>query len=264
MRGEVRVEAPAWFVGGAVGLVISAFGFVLPFLPPHVPPNAAFGVVLTLIFLLTTIGSLRSRVIVGEDGIVVRFARERFIAFDAIAAIEKEGKGRIRIRLGSGSSEVIALSHRRERKITAKLEAERDELHRRLRSAWQAYRALRNEPCEVAATLGLAGRSGPEWRQAVARAGREPGYREGSIREEDLWRAVEDARVPQDVRAAAAAVLGRALDDDGRARIRVVSDATASPRLRVALDAAALGREEALDEALDAISSELVKHRARR
>ena len=55
-------------------------------------------------------------------------------------------------------------------------------------------------------------------------------------------------------RAGAATVLRKVLDDDGRARLRVVAEATASPKLRVAFEAASGDEEEALMQSLQELA----------
>src|SRR5262249_20710300 len=82
------------------------------------------------------------------------------------------------------------------------------------------------------------------------------GYRQSAIRDEELWRVVEDPRAPQDARAGAALLLRRSLDDAGRARVRIAADAAAAPKLRVALDAAAAGSDEAIESALADLAPE--------
>jgi hypothetical protein len=51
-------------------------------------------------------------------------------------------------------------------------------------------------------------------------------------------------------------VLKNTLDDAGRARVRVAAEATASPKLRVALESATAGADERLEEALAELGEE--------
>jgi hypothetical protein len=78
-------------------------------------------------------------------------------------------------------------------------------------------------------------------------------YRSTSMADE-LWRIVEDVAAPADARAGAAAALRGALGDEGRARLRRAADATAMPRLRIAIETAASDLD---DEALTAALAEL-------
>ncbi len=54
-----------------------------------------------------------------------------------------------------------------------------------------------------------------------------------------LWEILEDAQASATKRAAAAVALSPHLDDHGRERLRIAAQATATPKLRVALEAAA-------------------------
>lgn len=83
------------------------------------------------------------------------------------------------------------------------------------------------------------------------------GYRNATMADE-LWRTVEDDAAPSDARAGAAAALGRALGDDGRARLRAAARKTAQPKLRIAIEVAAQGgTDEKDDEALIEALSEI-------
>jgi hypothetical protein len=73
------------------------------------------------------------------------------------------------------------------------------------------------------------------------------------LREEDLWRVVEDPRASEDARAAAALLLRKSLDAPGKARVRVAAEATASPKLRVALEASISDDDAAALAALDEV-----------
>lgn len=99
-------------------------------------------------------------------------------------------------------------------------------------------------PSPAAAALMRGDRSVADWRVALGQSVAEGGdaYR-GDAATETLWRVVEDESAPRDARAGAAIALRRQLDDDGRARLRVVAE-DCEPKLRVALDAA-------LDEAIE-------------
>jgi hypothetical protein len=76
-------------------------------------------------------------------------------------------------------------------------------------------------------------------------------HRIAPVAPERLWRIVEDPSARAVARAAAAVALGARIDDEGRARLKAAADATAAPKLRIALFAAADSAEEAeLEEAL--------------
>jgi len=67
--------------------------------------------------------------------------------------------------------------------------------------------------------------------------------------EEKLWAVVEDASAKPEARASAAAAL-RVKGEAPVARLRATAEATASPKLRVALEAAASDDDAVLEQAL--------------
>ena len=87
---------------------------------------------------------------------------------------------------------------------------------------------------------GAAGRASRNGRQHSRRSeASDASYRQAAVREEDLWRVVEDPRARSGDARAAARSCWRGLDEPGKARVRVAAErATASPKLRVALEAA--------------------------
>ena len=90
----------------------------------------------------------------------------------------------------------------------------------------------------------------------AVQVGVDGGYRRAVVSDEALWRVVEDASVDEETRAGAAVALRKMLDEPGRARLRVVAEATASPRLRVALEAASGTNEGAVRESLEELVNE--------
>ena len=81
---------------------------------------------------------------------------------------------------------------------------------------------------------------------------RAPRLDSGAVPEENLWRVAEDPAAEETARVGAAVALRTRLDREGRARLLCMSDASVSPRVRVALRAAATAEgegEEALAEA---------------
>jgi hypothetical protein len=85
--------------------------------------------------------------------------------------------------------------------------------------------------------------------------GVEGSYRRAVVSDETLWRVVDDASLDARMRAGAAVALRKVLDEAGRARLRVVAESTASPRLRVALRAASNAEEKGLAESLEDLTS---------
>jgi hypothetical protein len=85
--------------------------------------------------------------------------------------------------------------------------------------------------------LARGTRTTSEWLRDVAHASDEhASFRTPAVPPDVLWRIVEDPTMVSTARAGAAIALRTGLDDEGRARLRVLADACASPRLRIALE----------------------------
>jgi hypothetical protein len=110
---------------------------------------------------------------------------------------------------------------------------------------------------EAVAQLPAPREDGAGWLRELeaVQVGIEGGYRRAIVSDEVLWRVVEDASIDEKTRAGAAVALRKVLGDEGRARLRVVAEATASPRLRVALEAASGNEEGAIAQSLDDLTA---------
>jgi hypothetical protein len=164
----------------------------------------------------------------------------------------------IRLHLVGGRDVRLYTSMRRRGTATSRIAAEhRDAVLARIGEAREAFRA-RGPAADVSALVGRGTRTRADWLAALTRLrDAEGGYRDAVVREDDLWRVVEDPSAPEDARGGAALVLRGALDDAGKARVRVAAEATASPKLRFALDAAAGdAHEENLRAALSDLADE--------
>jgi hypothetical protein len=119
---------------------------------------------------------------------------------------------------------------------------------------WAIHQALAQRDAHLADAVPLPERgsgSAKAWLEALRTVGRPGGYRaEAAPDAARLWRVVEDPTKAPSVRAAAAVVLGASLDEAGRQRLRVAAAATAAPKLRIALEAAARSDDARLTEAL--------------
>jgi hypothetical protein len=114
----------------------------------------------------------------------------------------------------------------------------------------QARTAAVGEHAEATPLLLRGARTVERWVTDLRALG--PGASEyrAPVSPDRLWEMVEDAAADPTARAGAAVALGPSLDDNGRARLRVVAQATASPKLRVALDAACGRDDDRLERAL--------------
>jgi hypothetical protein len=137
-----------------------------------------------------------------------------------------------------------------------KLLAEHDALAERIREAMEA--APNAAPALEPALLTRRGRTAAEWHAAlrglVARA--EGGMRAAPVLPEQLWACVNDPSAEPAMRAGAAAVLATEAAPETRERLRVAARLVAQPRLRVVLEAAADGRDDALTAALARVEDE--------
>jgi hypothetical protein len=110
---------------------------------------------------------------------------------------------------------------------------------------------------EAVAQLPAPRADGAGWLRELdaVQVGAEGSYRQAVVSDEVLWRVVQDASLDEKTRAGAAVALRKVLGDEGRARLRVVAEATASPRLRVALEAASGGADGEIADSLEELTA---------
>ncbi len=106
-----------------------------------------------------------------------------------------------------------------------------------IEDALTAYRERQGEAPQV--DVGRGQDSRRQWLERLrALASPEHRYREAPPNRAELLSAAADPRAEPTARAGAAALLHADLAQDERARLRIAADETASPRLRIALEAA--------------------------
>jgi hypothetical protein len=209
----------------------------------------------TMIFLpilLYVAAAWRSKVTVGVDGILTRWLWwRRFIPMSKLTGAWAEDDHTIRLGLEGGESHALYTAPRRRGGAGNPFTIQhRDAVLARIKEAREAF-AAHGAGADVSALVARGTRPLTEWIESLKRLSkREGGYRDAVVREEDLWRLVEDPAAPEDARAGAALLLRQNLDEPGKARVRVAAEATVSPKLRVAFDAAAAESDAALEEAL--------------
>ena len=138
-------------------------------------------------------------------------------------------------------------------------------IEERIQEAMETYR--RGDAEGDAALVRRNGRDLGAWINALRSlgAGSNADLRTAPLPRERLFRIVESPTAAAGERAAAAVALGTELDEEGRARLRSAAEATAAPKLRIAIEqAAASADEEALREALSALESEPEEKQAAR
>jgi hypothetical protein len=215
--------------------------------PPEILPLLAIPVALLF--------AVPSRIVVGIDGLLVTWLwQKRFIPMSDIRSVLPDRDRTIRILRNDGTEETLYTSGaRKHRSWSESAERHRDAVYARIHEALYAFR----ESAAVAEITGLLRRGErpvPAWvallRQLRAKEG---GYRDVAVRADDLWHVLEDPSAP----AGAAFILRHGLDNPGKARVRVAAEATASPKLRVALEAAFGTEDEAeAEEALSELAAE--------
>ncbi len=133
-------------------------------------------------------------------------------------------------------------------------ESEAELVRERIEEAKEARAAAKGAPAE--ALLARDGREVRSWVQAL-RGLLAPDARQyrDAIDLSTLLASVEDLAAPPEVRAAAAVALPSPLDEPTRARLRVAIDTAADPRLRIALEAAEVGDEDRIEDALGALTA---------
>jgi hypothetical protein len=227
---------------------------------------------LVLELLVVAFLFLPTRLDVGADVIVLRwFGRRRVIGYEDIEVVHRFerslGQSRtvgLSIRLRTGEEVVVPITGRtRDGPNPNAVEV----VQERIREALKTHRA--GGAAADAALLRRGGRGIGEWVATLRTvgAGANVDMRTAPFPRERLFRIVEDPACASSDRAAAAIALGADLDDEGRARLGAIAQATAAPRLRIAIEKAAsavpLGElEDALAE-LQADEDERVASQSR-
>ncbi len=210
------------------------------------------------ILIFAVLSLLPSRVTVGADGVEIRwFGWRRFVRHRDIvnAAQYVTGLGNSRytgvsLTLESGEEVRIPIGQARSVDDRTRIVLERSQ---------EAAAEGNVEHAELdPAILARGDRDVGDWMRALRSlgAGANATMRTAPIEAERLWRIVEDPAGPPLARAAAAVALTADPAADSRRRLRAAAEATAAPRLRVAIDAAASHDEQALKEALAELESE--------
>jgi hypothetical protein len=238
-----------------VGMAACFLGFVRV-LGPH-PSTFAFAMLGATILAGVVLAVAPTRLDVGADGIALRWlGRTRFIAYEDIEGVARYARdwGRSKIY---GLSIVLRSAEEVLVPISMQEWGDGDPvslIEERIEEAMHAFR--KGGAAADAALLRRGERAMSDWISALRSlgAGANADLRTAPVPRDRLFRIVEDpAAAPAD-RAAAAVALGGDLDDDGRARLKAVAEATAAPRLRIAIEKAATEPDgAALEEALAAL-----------
>jgi hypothetical protein len=138
-------------------------------------------------------------------------------------------------------------------------QSNRDLIRERIREAMESHRL--GDAAAETALLARQARSVSDWVQSLRAigSGAHVDHRTAPVAPERLFRIVEDPSLTASARAGAAVALGASLDASGKVRLKDAAGATAAPKLRIAIEAAASGDDAALIEALSAIEGEAEK-----
>jgi hypothetical protein len=213
-------------------------------------------VFMSCLFSFVLLMLIPSRLRVGADGIEIRWLRWRnFLAYDHIMAASREERGwgnsqvvGLRVELGSGDTQFIPVQRGRWSSDQAALVLER------IREAKEAVKD--GDVAVDAAMLQRGSLTIVDWVRDLKAIGMGANatLRTAPVPRERLMRIVEDVSQPAPTRAAAAVALGGALDDDDRARLRVVAESTVAPKLRLSIEKAASDED---DDAIGAALAEV-------
>jgi hypothetical protein len=217
------------------------------------PAFGAMGFVLLATSIVAFAGLMiaPTRITVGADGIATRWLwQKRFYGFDEIDAVNRfeRGYGRshvvgLKLLLRDGKEVFLPMSQ------GSWGDGDAGIIEERVREAMETFR--RGDAAADAALLRRGDRAVGEWVSALRSigAGANADLRTAPVPRERLFRIVEDPSSPPADRAAAAIALGSELDADARARLQAAAEATAAPKLRIAIEKAASGSEAAEVEA---------------
>lgn len=214
-----------------------------------------------LITILSVIGfiNLPGRLLIGAEGMLIDWRGERrYVGFAELAelAVYTERSGG-KTFIGVGLTLVAG--------ETVKLPLGEDQFGADARAAaicadaTQALHRYRKGGLrENASELERGDRTVEAWltRLRSIAAGANAGPRAAVVTDERLWRIVEDPAAGAGVRAGAAAALASNSDPRAKERLRVAAADTAEPRLRVALESAAAGDDDALLAALAEVDAQ--------
>jgi hypothetical protein len=217
-----------------LAIILTTSPWILFNLLRHLPALTLF-LVAPLYALIALPLIVPQKITIGEDGVLLRWAgRRRFVSFGILRGARATPLGVILDLAGrdEGRTIEIRLSHRAEAETlrrTAMLE--------RIAQGIEAHRAL--APAEDEALLLRGERPLEAWieEMSILGMGEEGGYRVMAIPRERLWSVLENPKANPSARQGAALALRAKLDEQDRTRLESVSQKSASPHLRVAIDA---------------------------
>lgn len=206
----------------------------------------------------------RTSITVGADGILRSWlGKKEFWSYGDIESVRsfldssfwrKQKWQGIELVLRSGQTVRIPVSSKQTFQ-----QSNLDLINERIREAMESHRL--GDAAAETALLARQTRSVPDWVQSLRAigSGAHVDHRTAPVAPERLFQIVEDPSLSASARAGAAVALGASLDAEGKVRLKGAAGATAAPKLRIAIEAAASGDDAVLIEALSAIEGEAEK-----
>lgn len=180
---------------------------------------------------------------VGADGIVVRWlGTRRYVPFTDVASVDelkRFGTTALRFTLRDGRTfDVVGAAPKDDPALA------------RIREAMKVEAAV--APTSHALLLERGSRTPRAWLDHLRALGTGAAatLRSADVDLDALWTVVDDPKAKTSLRIAAAVALAGRAEEGVVERLRVATEASASPRLRVAIDAAGKGDDAALEAAL--------------
>lgn len=245
-----------------MAFVLTPIFFFVPMMAGAAAAHNAYammGAVLTLLTYVFSMAFAPTTVRIGTDGIVTRWlGRMRFIAHSEIARADTyddyiAGKRQLGVLL-------TLKSHAKIRLPTGQMDIGRVEAQRLAHRIEEAREAnARGATTGTTDMLARGERALADWvRYLRAMGAGAVGPRVPAVPQDVLLRVVEDSKAAPLERASAAVAAVASGDDDAKKRVRIAADATASPKLRVALEriSSDTAEEAALEEALTELDEE--------
>lgn len=259
------VAHPGMFAGACVSAA-ALLGVVVMLIGKHTVavPVALLGAVV-IALAMAVVGVIQTKLHVGADGVMARWLWwSRFLRWSEVASFS-----RYKLKGASTGDEGLSFKMRSGEEVkfpigsVAWSEDHMAMIEERIREAVDIHE--RGGAEEGAILLDRGARSIEGWVRHLRSLGEgaNAGPRTAPVSRDRLFRIVEDPKAEATARAAAAVALGTSLDDAGRARLDAAASATAAPKLRIAIEAAAKNDEAAMTEALAAMDPEEAKPRAR-
>jgi hypothetical protein len=235
-RSRLRRTDAETVVSAVFTMVFTGFAFgilqtLLHYFAPSVESAAPTVLAIPLAYFVASF--VPTRISVGDDGVLVAWiGKSQFVPYSDIARVEPQGADACLV-LTSGDSRFLSIGQ----KSIPTPGDKRDALIERIEKGRVAYRRW-GSARDVEALVERGARDAESWMRALRGLLDQESYRTVTLDPELLWRVVEDPSARPSARVGAVVALGRWLDRVGRHRLRQAAVASASPRLRVALEVA--------------------------